>query len=163
MVYSWINPTPLFFFFFKKKSFWWMPFSVVLSSQKLRSPPLRMLSRTVEGSPIKSLEKVQMHTCPVAGISCFLISTFQIECFDPRKNKVMISIQPTRQVSICGRHLNVVVFLDTINMVNVNLHNGSAHWALPIHTTFKYFKVPAMSSSFIWHFYAFIWLSWNFA
>ena len=49
----------------------------------------------------------------------------------------MISVRLASQVSICGKDLNVAIFSDTVSMINGKLHDGSTHWALPIHTTFS--------------------------
>ena len=73
---------------------------------------------------------------------------------------------PANKVSICGKNFNVVIFSDTINMINVKLYKlllltelcPSYHFQW----LWSYFKVTAVSNRFNWKFNILIHFSWNF-
>ena len=64
-----------------------------------------------------------------------------------------------------GKNFNIMIFSDTMNMINVKLCmmvvlielSHSYHFQWP----WLYFKVTAVSNSFNWKFYVLVWLSWN--
>ena len=41
------------------------------------------------------------------------------------------------QMSRLVENLTIGIFSDTINVINVTLHGGTTHQALPVHTTFN--------------------------
>ena len=41
------------------------------------------------------------------------------------------------QMSGLVKDLNIEIYSDTINVINVTLHGGTTHQALPVHTTFN--------------------------
>ena len=70
-------------------------------------------------------------------------------------------------MSVCGKNLNLVIFLHTINMISVKfcvmIMLIELYLFIPFQRPWLYFKVTAVSNSFNWKFYVLIQLSWNLA
>ena len=81
---------------------------------------------------------------------------------------VMISVGPAGQRGDClvWQKLQRCSFLIHCKCDKYQtLHDGTTHWALPIHPTFSdldRISRSAVLNSFNWKVYVFIWLMWNF-
>ena len=96
----------------------------------------------------------------------FLLSFLYVFDSHEKCEYVMISVWQASQLSICSKNLNIAIFLDIINVINVKLrrmvvlseltHSHDFEWP------WLYSKVTAVSYSFNWRFYILIQLSQNF-
>ena len=81
-------------------------------------------------------------------------------------DNVMISVRPASWLFVCGKNFNVVIFSDTINLINVKLCMIVAllelYPCIPLSVTLIVFQGHSSVKQFNWKFYAPIRLSWNF-